>query len=297
MRILIANLFALLSLPAAAGLKVFATVPEWAALAREIGGADVQVYAATHALQDPHRIEAKPSLIARARSADLAIATGAELEAGWLPVVLRESGNSRIQVGAPGHFEAARQVRMLEIPARVDRAEGDVHAAGNPHIQTDPRNILLVGEALAERMASLDPAGAAAYRSAWARFAADWRARIAAWEKAAAPLKGVPVVVQHKSFPYLFDWLGMKEAATLEPKPGIEASAAHLARVVAQTAAAKPRLVLRAAYDAPRASEGYGRQTGVPVVVLPFTVGGSEQAQDLAGLYDDTLAKLLQALK
>ncbi len=297
MKFLIASLFTLLSLPAAAGLKVFATVPEWAALAREIGGAEVQVYAATHALQDPHRIEAKPSLIARARSADLVIATGAELEAGWLPVVLRESGNSRIQSGMPGHFEAARFVRMLEIPARVDRADGDVHAAGNPHIQTDPRNFLKVGEALAERMASLDPAAAAAYRAGYARFAEGWRGRNAAWEKAAAPLKGVPVVVQHKSFPYLFDWLGLKEVATLEPKPGIEASAAHLARVVAQAADTRPRLVLRAAYDAPRASEGFARQAGVPAVVLPFTVGGSEAAQDLAGLFDDTVTKLLQALK
>lgn len=130
-------------------LKVFATVPEWGALAREIGGDKVDVFTATTALQDVHRIEAKPSLIARARSAQLVVATGADLEIAWLPLVLREAGNAQIQPGQRGYFEAARQVRMLEIPQRLDRAEGDVHPAGNPHIQTDPRNVLKVGEALA----------------------------------------------------------------------------------------------------------------------------------------------------
>lgn len=287
----------LCALPAQAALEVFASVPEWAALAQEIGGDKVRVFAATTGLQDPHRIEARPSLIARARRAGLVVATGADLEAGWLPLVLRESGNPQVQPGMPGYFEAAGQVRMLEVPARLDRADGDVHAAGNPHVQTDPRNFLRIGEALAARMAQLDPADAAAYEAGWRRFAERWRAQVARWEKAAAPLRGVPVVVQHKSFVYLFDWLGMREVATLEPKPGIEASAAHIARVVAQSAQAKPRMVLRAAYDSPRAFEGYAQQTGVPAVVLPFTVGGSEQAKDLDGLFEDTIRRLLGALK
>lgn len=292
MKRLIASLFLLAALPASAALSVFATVPEWAALAREIGGDQVKVFAATHGLQDPHRIEAKPSLIARARNADLVVATGAELEVGWLPVVLRESGNARVQPGSPGYFEAARFVRMLEIPTRVDRADGDVHAGGNPHIQTDARNFLTIGAALAQQMAALDAANAGAYQAGYARFAAKWREALARWEKAAAGLRGVPVVVQHKSFAYLFDWLGLREVATLEPKPGIEASAAHVSQVIAQTASARPRLVLRAAYDAPRAAAGFAQRTGVPLAVLPFTVGGSEQATDLFGLFDDTLAKL-----
>lgn len=292
--LLVLGLFAL---PAQAALEVFATVPEWAALAQEIGGDRVRVFTATTGLQDPHRIEARPSLIARARRAVLVVATGADLEAGWLPLVLREAGNAQVQPGMPGYFEAAAYVRMLEVPARIDRADGDVHAAGNPHIQTDPRNFLRVGEALAARMAQLDAANAAAYQAGWARFAERWRGRIAQWQKAAAPLSGVPVVVQHKSFPYLFDWLGLREVATLEPKPGIEASAAHLARVVAQSAQAKPRMVLRAAYDSPRASDGYAQQTGVPLVVLPFTVGGSERAKNLESLFDETIERLLGALK
>lgn len=287
----------LLAGPAAAALNVFATVPEWAALAQEIGGDQVKVFAATHGLQDPHRIEARPSLIARARGADLVVATGAELEVGWLPRVLRESGNARVQPGQPGHFEAARHVTMLDVPARLDRADGDVHAAGNPHIQTDPRNILRVGEALAARMAQLDAVHAAAYRAGFQAFARRWQANIARWEAAAAPLKGQPVVVQHKSLTYLLHWLGLREVAALEPKPGVEASASHLGTLLQQVKAQPPRLVLRAAYESPRAAEWFAREARVPLVVVPFTVGGSEEARDLTRLFDDTLSRLVQSLK
>lgn len=297
MRTLLLLLLAALALPAHAALKVFATVPEWGALAKEIGGERVEVFVATHALQDPHHVEARPSLIARARRADLVVATGADLEVGWLPVVLRECGNARIRPGQPGYFEAAAFVRMLDVPTRLDRSEGDVHAAGNPHIQTDPRNILKVGAALAERMAAIDAANADAYRAGYAAFAGRWRIAIARWEKDASSLRGLPVVVQHKSWPYLSDWLGLKEVAALEPKPGIEPSASHLARLVEQTAAAKPRLVVRTAYNNPRPAEWYSAQAKLPVVVLPFTVGGNEAAQDLFGLFDDTVRRLVEAAK
>lgn len=284
---------AVLALPAQAALNVLTTVPEWAALAQEIAGDKIKVASVTTALQDPHRIEARPSLIARARSADLLIATGAELESGWLPVVQRESGNPRIQTGQPGYFEAAVQVRMLEIPAQLDRADGDVHAGGNPHINTDPRVYLQVGAALAARLAQLDPAHAAAYQAGHAAFAARWRANLARWEKQAAALRGQPVVVQHKSFSYLLDWLGLKEVATLEPKPGVEASAAHLSRVLQQVRGQRPRWVLRAVWEGSRASDWFAANSGTPLVVLPFTVGGSDAAKDLAGVFDDTLARLL----
>ena len=297
MRNCLVILLALLALPAQAGLKVFATVPEWAALAREIGGEGVDVFVATQALQDPHHVQARPSLIARARSADLLIATGAELEVGWLPVVQRESANPRIQAGQPGYFEAAAVVRMLDVPSRLDRADGDVHAAGNPHIQTDPRNILRVAEALAERMAAIDGAGAAAYRSRLAGFSSRWRAAMARWEQQAAGLRGLPIAVQHKSWTYLEDWLGLRQVAALEPKPGVEPSAAHLGRLVEQAAANRPRLVLRAAYNDARPAEWYGGQLHVPVVVLPFTVGGNAAAGDLFGLFDDSVRRLVEAVR
>jgi len=290
-------LMAIAAMPASAALNVFATVPEWAALAREIGGDKLNVFSATNALQDPHRIEAKPSLIARARSAQLVIATGADLEVGWLPVVLREAGNAPIQPGQPGYLEAASTVRLLEVPARLDRADGDVHPGGNPHIQTDPRNLLKVADALTARLTQLDPANAAAYKAGLARFSERWKAAMVRWEQAAAPLRGVPVWVQHRSFPYLADWLGLKELGALEPKPGVEPSSAHLAGILERQKATPARLILRPAYSRPTASEWLGERAHLPVVVLPFTVGGDAEAGDLFALFDDTIRRLLAGLK
>ncbi len=297
MKTLILLLTALLALPAQATLKIFASVPEWGALAREIGGDKVDVFVATTGLQDPHHIQARPSLIARTRDADLVVATGAELEIGWLPLVQRESGNPRIQPGQRGYFEAAQHVRMLELPSRLDRADGDVHASGNPHIQTDPRNFLLVGAALAARMAELSPADAKTFEANWKSFAERWRVAIARWENQAVPLRGMPIAVQHKAFPYLEDWLGLKEVATLEPKPGVEPSVAYLGKLLAQVAAKPPKLVMRAAYQSPQAAAWFGREAKVPVVVVPFTIGGSDKAKDLFGLFDDTVERLLAAAR
>src|SRR6185312_6599901 len=215
-----------------AALNVFATVPEWGALVTELGGDKVKVYVATNALQDPHHVEARPSLIARARSADLVVATGAELEVGWLPLVTQQAANPQIQPGKPGYFEATSAVSLTGRPVRLDRAEGDVHPQGDPHIQTDARNIARVAGPLAAKLAELDPANAAYYQARLKSFNDRWSAALAKWQQKAAPLKGVPVVVQHKAFTYLIDWLGMKEVAALEPKPGIEPTTAHLAEVL-----------------------------------------------------------------
>lgn len=285
------------SLPAMASLNILACEPEWGALASELGGDRVTVYNATTALQDPHQIQARPSLLARARSADLLACTGAELETGWLPILLRQSGNANIQPGKAGYFEAASYVQKLEIPARLDRAEGDVHASGNPHIQTDPRNITLVAEALAKRLGQLDPANAAHYQARHKAFAEKWQAAIQRWERQAAPLKGMPVVVQHKAFPYLSRWLGLQEIAALEPKPGVEPSSGHLSEVLAQLSRQPVKMVLRAAYQDGRSSEWLAERAKIHAVALPFSVGGSEQAQDLFGLFDDTIHKLLAAAK
>jgi zinc/manganese transport system substrate-binding protein len=286
-------LFSLLLLaaaaPAVAALNVFACEPEWAALARELGGDKVRVYAATSAMQDPHRIEARPSLIARARSADLAICTGAELEIGWMPLVQTQSGNARIQAGQPGYFEAARVVPLLEKPDRVDRSMGDVHPAGNPHVHLDPRNIERVAQALGERMALLDRANGNFYSERTRAFLARWRAAIARWEREAAPLKGTPLVVVHKNLTYLIAWLGMREVGALEPKPGLPPTTAHLGELLRAPA----RLILRAAYNDARAPQWLSDRAKIPVVVLPYTVGGTPEAKDLFSLYDDTLARML----
>ena len=289
--------FLLAAVPAWAVVNVFATVPEWAALAREIGGDKVKVYAATHALQDPHRIEARPSLLAQARSAHLVVAGGADLEVGWLPVVLRDCGNALIQPGRPGYFEAVRWVTPIEVPASVDRAQGDVHAACNPHLHLDPRNVLKVAAALAVRLAEIDPGNAAAYRANGQAFADKWQAAMARWERQGAVLKGVAVLVHHRSFSYLLAWLGMTETGTLEPKPGVEPSSGHLTELLARQQTQPARMVLRAAYQGEGPSLWVAGRAKIPAVVLPFTVGGSEGAQDLFGLFDDTLARLTGALR
>lgn len=297
MQRLIVLLLLAFTLPAQAALNVLATVPEWAALVKEIGGDKVNVVAATNGLQDPHRIEAKPSLIARGRNAQLLVATGAELEVGWLPLVQRESGNPAIQSGQPGYFEAARYVALRDVPAVLDRSRGDVHAGGNPHIQTDPRLYLKIGEALAERLAQLDPAQAQAYQAGYRSFAERWKAAIARWEAKAAPLKGMPVLVQHDAFPYLNAWLGLKQVGVLEQKPGMEPSSGYLAEVLARQQHNPGRMVLRPAYQYDAPSRWIADKAGIPAVVLPFTVGGTAEAKDLFSLFDDTVNRLLAALR
>lgn len=290
---ILATLALAAAFPAYAELKILATTADWGALATEIGGDRVNVYTATGALQDVHRVEAKPSLVARARTAALLIANGAELEAGWLPVLIRESGNKRIQPGANGYFEAASQVALLEKPAKLDRAMGDIHPQGNPHLQLNPRNILPVAKALTARLAALDAANAAFYQQRGTDFAKRWTEAIARWESRAEPLKGVPVVVMHRDQAYLCNWLGLKEVAPIEPKPGVPPSAGYLGQLVTQLSASPARMILRNAYNDPKAADWLAKRTDTPVVLLPYSVGGTDGAKDLFGLFDDTLNRLL----
>lgn len=283
--------------PAHAALKIFACTPEWGALAKEIGGDKADVYTATTALQDPHRIEARPSLIARARSADLVVCTGAQLEIGWLPLVLTQAGNGKIQVGQPGYFEASKFVTMLEVPATVDRSQGDVHPGGNPHIHLDPRNIAKVAGALVERMTQLDAADAETYKTRAKAFLDKWQQAIPRWESAAVPLKGMLVVGYHKNMSYLNNWLGIREVGSLEPKPGLPPTTAHMSELIARLQKEPAKAVVRSAYNDPRAAEWLSSNAKIPVVLLPFTVGGTEQAKDLFGLFDDTIARLLAVAK
>jgi zinc/manganese transport system substrate-binding protein len=287
----------LLAQPSYAALNVLACEPEWAALTAELGGDKVKVSSATTALQDPHRIEARPSLIARTRNADLLVCTGLELEVGWLPILLQQSGNPKIAPGQPGNFEAGNYVQRLEVPTRVDRSEGDVHASGNPHIQQDPHNIALVADALAKRLSGIDPANAGYYQARHQDFSARWNAAMKKWEQQAAPLKGMAIVEHHKNMEYLMRWLGLRQVGTLEPKPGVEPSAAHLSELLAQLQRQPARMVVRAAYQDGRASQWLAEHAHIPAVVLPFTVGGDDQAKNLFGLFDDTIQRLSEAAK
>ena len=293
--LLIGALITLFALPAHAILNVMTCEPEWAALAVELGGDKLKVSSATTARQNPHRIEPRPSLIARTRNADLLVCTGLELEMGWLPVLLEQSGNSKIAVGHPGFFEAGNVVQRLEIPTRVDRADGDVHAAGNPHIQQDPHTIAQVATALSERLVELDTANTAHYQARLKDFSARGNTAMQKWTQQAAPLKNMAVIEHHKNMEYLLNWLGMRQVGTLEPKPGVEPSVAHLTQLLAQLQKQPARMVLRAAYQDDRASLWLAERARIPAVVLPFSVGGNEKAKDLFSFFDDTIQRLLDA--
>jgi zinc/manganese transport system substrate-binding protein len=283
--------------PALAALNILACEPEWAALAKELGGDKVSIYAATTALQDPHRVEARPSLIARARSADLMVCTGAELEVGWVPLLQSQAGNPKIQPNQKGYFEAAMAVPLIDVPTRVDRSLGDVHPAGNPHLHLNPANIAKVASALTERMAQLDAPEAAYYRDRAKSFLERWQTATVRWEQEGAALKGLPLVVYHKDLSYLVRWLGMREVGALEPKPGLPPTTAHLSELLSQLAKDPAKVVVRSAYNDPRAAAFIAERARIPVVLLPYTVGGTERATDLFGLYDDTLSRLLAVTK
>jgi len=297
-RFLITTLLMLaLALPAQAALKVLATTPDWASLLNELGGDKLNVYTATSPFQDVHRVDAKPSLVARARSADLVVATGADLEIGWLPVLLQDSGNPKIQPGSQGYFEAAPLVHLLEVPSAVDRAMGDIHPLGNPHVTLDAHNIAIIAKALSARLVLLDSANAAYYAARGEDFQKRWQAATVKWEAKAAPLRGVPVVVIHRDQSYLCNWLGLRDVASIEPKPGVPPSAGYLAELVTKLTAAPPKMILRNAYNDPKASDWLSQRIHVPVVLLPYTVGGTPEAKDLFGLFDDTINRLLAGAK
>ena len=285
----------LVSLPVHA-LNVFACEPEWGSLTHELAGGNATIDVATTALQDVHQIEAKPSLIAKMRRADLVVCSGADLEIGWLPQLIMQSGNPHVGSGA-GYFMAAEQITTLEKPSKLDRAAGDIHPQGNPHFQMDPYRILAIAAALDARMAEMDAAHAADYKARLADFTTRWQAAIKRWEAKAAPLKGKKVVVHHMSWIYLEQWVGMEQIGALEPKPGIPPTSAHLSSLIDTTKSHGAFAILRAAYQDPKPGDWLSERTGVPAITLPFTVGGDEQSKDLFGVFDSTIDKLLGAIK
>ena len=281
---------------AAKKLQVFACEPEWGALVTELAGDKVDVSVGTSALQDVHQIDARPSLIAKVRKADLLACTGAELEVGWLPQLIRQSGNQKVANGK-GYFLAASQVQTLDKPTSLDRAAGDIHPQGNPHVQMDPYRVLKVARALSARLALLDPANAATYQQRLADFSTRWNAAIKRWEAKAAPLKGKKVVVHHISWNYLNKWLGLQQIGALEPKPGVPPTSGHLSSLIGVAKSQGAYAIVSAAYQDQKPARWLQERTGVPVVVLPYTVGGDAQSKDLFGFFDSTIDKLLAAGK
>jgi zinc/manganese transport system substrate-binding protein len=283
--------------PANAALRIFSCEPEWAALAKEIGSDKVDVSSATTPDQDVHYIQARPSLISQMRRADLVVCTGADLEVGWLPVLLRQGGNAKVQPGQDGFFDASAAVQLLEVPTSVDRSMGDVHPYGNPHLQLDPRNIGKVAEALAARLEKLDAADAPLFQQRAADFLARWNKAIDKWTQDGAGLKGMQIVTHHRSYVYLDHWLGLEEIGSLEPKPGIEPTTGHLAELLDQVKNKHVKAIVRSSYQDSRASDWLSSRTGIKAIVLPHTVGSVPEAKDLFGMFDVIIARLNEANK
>ena len=296
-KIFTALVLTLMSFASQADIRIFACEPEWAMLATEIGGDKVDTYSATTALQDPHYIQARPSLIARVRRADLVICSGAELEIGWLPVLLQKANNRNVMPGTPGYFEASRLVERFDATENVDRAGGDIHPLGNPHVQANPHNIAQIAVALAQRMSELDGDNAAAYQSGLADFSQRWDEAIGNWEARAEPLEGKSVITHHKSWVYLEKWLGLVEVANLEAVPGLPPTAGHLSQLVSRFGEGGADFIIRSPYQDDRASKWLSERTGIPALEVPLTVGGTDRATDLFSWFDDIIDILLGALQ
>lgn len=267
---LCATLLCLLALPARADLNIVTTVPDLAALAKSIGGDKVSVTPLALPTQDPHFVDAKPNLALALNKADLLIAIGLDLEIGWLGTLQLGARNVRIQNGNPGFLDASQFVKVLEAPeVKVDRSQGDVHPGGNPHYLHDPRMTVAVARGIQARMAQLDAKNAATYQANLEKFITELEAARAGWEKRLAGLRGVPVVAYHKTTAYLADWLGFKNLAYLEPKPGIPPTPSHVAQVLTLGRQQKAQFVLQEEYYPDSTSKLVASKIPAALVIVP----------------------------
>jgi zinc/manganese transport system substrate-binding protein len=278
-------------------LQVVATLPELGDLARQVGGDSVEVFTIAKGTQDPHYLEAKPSFSVKLNRADLLIYSGLELEIGWLPLLIQGARNPKVIAGGPGELNASKALdRILEVPSgNVDRSQGDIHPLGNPHYLLDPRNGLKVANLIAAKLIELDPDNAAVYEQNRAAYEKKLSAKIAEWEKAAAPLKGLEVVGFHKMWEYLADWLGLKMEDYIENKPGIPASPQHKMELIKMMQQKKIPLILVATYNPPHDAEEVARQTGAKVATIPAAVEGEPGADSYLDLFDHIIKELLAA--
>lgn len=286
---------------ARADLKVFACLPEWAALTKEIGGDSVTIFTAVSPTANPEEVSASPALISALSSADLLVCTGGGLEDGWLETALQRAQNPKLGKGQPGRFLAAEYVKFLSEHGhshgkKPGNAAAHAHGEGNPHVQGDPRRVRTIAGRLARKMIDLDAKNAGAYGDRAKKLVADLGTLISELEKKAAPLKGAHVVVQHEHSDYFLDWLKMEAVAVIEPDPGVPPGPADLARVVETATKQKAKFVIHAAYEDPRPSKYVTERVKIPLVKLPFTVGGTEDAKTLADFYRATVDRMLDGL-
>ncbi|MCU0662968.1 MAG: zinc ABC transporter substrate-binding protein [Myxococcota bacterium] len=279
---------------AEAKVRVVGTLPDFAAIATELGGDRVEAESLIQGTEDPHFVDPKPSHILRVNRADLLICIGLGLESGWLPVLLTQARNGRVQVGAPGYLDAAQFVQVKEVPVKADRAMGDVHGGGNPHYYVSPPEMFRVSEAIYRRLVQLDPDGRAEYDKRWQAFSKKYQEKIAAWKAALAPLAGSKVVEYHKSWIYLLDWLGFSSVGALEPKPGIPPSPSHVTQLLMKVKDQGVRFVFREVYHGDSLSGVFARKAGARLLDLPTMVGAGP---DIKTIWDkwDRMVQMLSA--
>ena len=273
----VALLAALLCLTVAgnahAKLKVVGTLPDFAAIAVELGGDRVEAQSLIQGTEDPHFVDAKPSHILRVSRADLLVCIGLGLEEGWLPVLLTQSRNARVQVGAAGYLDASTVVPPKEVPGKADRSMGDVHGGGNPHYYVSPPEMLLVSRAIYKKLVELDPAGKAEFDQRLQSFTKKYEQKLATWKAALAPFAGAKVVEYHKSWVYLLEWIGFTSIGALEPKPGIPPSPNHITQLLMRVKDQNVRFVFREGYHSNSLSEVFARKAGARLLDLPTMVG------------------------
>jgi ABC-type Zn uptake system ZnuABC Zn-binding protein ZnuA len=281
---------------ASAQIRVVATTPDLASVAREIGGDKVSVVALAKPTEDPHYVDAKPSHIVTLNRADALIEGGAELELGWLPPLLENSRNSRISAGAPGRIVASEGIKLLEIPSSFDRSKGDVHSLGNPHFMIDPVSVRIIARNIADHFAQIDPKNAATYNGNLGRFNAKLDAKFAEWQKELAPYRGARIVTYHKDFIYLADRFGLTIVDELEPKPGIAPSPSHLAQVIIKMKATNAKVILVQPFQNRRTAETVARQTGAEVLDVPQQPGAAPNTTSYFDLMDNLVHTLAAGL-
>jgi ABC-type Zn uptake system ZnuABC Zn-binding protein ZnuA len=279
---------------AAAAVTVVATIEDLASLTREIGGDRVNVEAIARGYQDPHFVEPKPSYILRLQRADLLVAIGRDLEAGWLPPLVRQSRNAAVQPGARGYLDASRTVRILDIPpGQITRAMGDVHPLGNPHYWLDPANGRRIAQAIAGKLAEIAPGDAAYFNQRYADFDRRLSEAEKRWDALMAPHKGLKVVTYHRSWPNFADRFGLDVVGYIEPRPGIPPSAAHTRDLIDDMRRQNVWVILVEPYIDPKTPSAIARETGARVLVMPPSVGGVKEATDYFTLFDYNLNLLV----
>ena len=285
------------AIPAHAKINVVATLPDFAAIARDIGGDKVEVTAMAKPTEDPHFVDARPSFVVQLRSADVLIEGGAELEIGWLPPLLQNARNAKIEVGKPGRVQASDGVRLMNVPQNVTRAAGDVHALGNPHYMTDPIIAKTVAQHIAQSFAALDTANAAFYDANYKKFEATINAKLQQWGTAMLPFKGQHVVAYHDSWPYFAHRFGFEIDVFLEPKPGIPPSPSHLAEVINQIKAQKIKAIIVEPFHDRKIAEKVANATGAKVVDFAQYPGAFPNTESYPKLMDVLVSRLAAAMK